>query len=729
MLLVLGILITIGLCQTRLVQYMAEKAYFSSETFMTTLAELTAYLKQTQVEDKKLYYKKYENLDNLIYHIEVSDEKGTKIYTNNQVPNAEPEDLREASKFYIKITFQDAYNYLIEKDGEYLGKSSMDFQSAFNRIVRPKMMGRQSEELGYINLDVQYFVLDKAIEPTDFVYNNIEKHKYSYILKTFIFVHLILVTGYFVLITLESDKGKLEGKAWTVFRNVSIELKIALALFLYMKTRTVYWRLIQPNVLMRILYGDMETRIYWIGVYIIGGIILTCSIAWYIVDIVYLLKSGNLKLIKEKSFIIKHKDKILEILRKIGGAVYRVIGIDLAKTFYIKLQILNLLHTFALIFMAIVASDEVDTAFFIGIIYVIIACIGAIGIAWEFNCLKKQVMKITPAPKECAMKFPYIKTLIGLVLYAVALFVLILLSDTDEWFVIITALVIGGVVGIWSHMYASGYKELYDYVQGINERRVGHKPTRSFLGPIIDELSLIDEGFQNAVNKELISQKMKTELISNVSHDLKTPLTSIINYVDLLKKEDLTSEKRQEYIKILDQKSQRLKILIEDLFEASKTASGNLELLKEDIDLVALLKQTLGELAEKISMSTLQFKVNMPEEKVVCELDGKRTYRIFENLIGNILKYAAPHSRVYIDYIIEEEISIVFKNISAYEMNFTADEIIERFKRGDQSRHTEGSGLGLAIAKNLTELQGGAFNITIDGDLFKVIVKFPKKSI
>jgi len=245
--------------------------------------------------------------------------------------------------------------------------------------------------------------------------------------------------------------------------------------------------------------------------------------------------------------------------------------------------------------------------------------------------------------------------------------------------------------------------------------------------PIAKNLNNIKDGFKLAVEKEIKSQRMKAELISNVSHDLKTPLTSIISYVDLLKKEDISKETQQEYIGILDQKSQRLKSLIEDLFEASKASSGNMELYLENVDVIALFRQTLGELEEKINQSTLQIKTNVPEKKIICALDGKRTYRIFENIISNILKYGMPNSRVYIDVLEDgEDVSFIFKNISSYEMNFDAAEITERFTRGDKSRNTEGSGLGLAITKSLIELQNGTLEINIDGDLFKLAVKFPK---
>jgi signal transduction histidine kinase len=230
-------------------------------------------------------------------------------------------------------------------------------------------------------------------------------------------------------------------------------------------------------------------------------------------------------------------------------------------------------------------------------------------------------------------------------------------------------------------------------------------------------------GFKKSLENEIKSERLKSELITNVSHDLKTPLTSIINYVDLLKKEDLTNEQAKVYIEVLDRKSQRLKVLIDDLFEAAKMASGEVELNLEKVDVTALLQQSLAELHEKINSSSLIFKVKIPEEKVYANLDGKKTWRVFENLINNILKYSLPKTRVYIDLIEENNnIIITMKNISAYEMDFDNSEIFERFKRGDKSRSTEGSGLGLAIAKSILELQGGSLSIEIDGDLFKAVV-------
>ena len=246
--------------------------------------------------------------------------------------------------------------------------------------------------------------------------------------------------------------------------------------------------------------------------------------------------------------------------------------------------------------------------------------------------------------------------------------------------------------------------------------------------PLGKELEGVQQGFAKAVAEEAKSQNMKSELITNVSHDLKTPLTAIITYVDLLKNPEITEEERRSYIETLDMKSQRLKVLIEDLFEVSKANSGNVKMNFMEVDVVKLMKEVRVELADKIEQSNLDFRWNLPKEKVILELDGQRSYRIFENLINNAIKYAMPFTRVYVDILDKEsEVIITFKNMSAQELNFDAEHLTERFVRGDSSRNSEGSGLGLAIAKSFTELQNGKFDISIDGDLFKVTINFLKK--
>jgi signal transduction histidine kinase/uncharacterized protein YdcH (DUF465 family) len=243
---------------------------------------------------------------------------------------------------------------------------------------------------------------------------------------------------------------------------------------------------------------------------------------------------------------------------------------------------------------------------------------------------------------------------------------------------------------------------------------------------LASNINSITDGLKKAVDSELKSERLKTELITNVSHDIRTPLTSIITYVDLLKTEKDPS-KVEQYIEVLDQKSKRLKVLTDDLFDAAKASSGNIPVHFERIDIISLITQGLGEVNDKIEDLHLTFKFNYPKDKVYIRADGKLLWRSIENVLSNIFKYALKGSRVYID--IEDagnEILLTFKNISAYELNISADELMERFKRGDESRSSNGSGLGLSIAKSLIEIQKGKFTIQVDGDLFKSMIYLPK---
>ncbi|MGI6007020.1 MAG: histidine kinase dimerization/phospho-acceptor domain-containing protein [Ruminococcus sp.] len=235
----------------------------------------------------------------------------------------------------------------------------------------------------------------------------------------------------------------------------------------------------------------------------------------------------------------------------------------------------------------------------------------------------------------------------------------------------------------------------------------------------------VGDGLQSAVKKTMKNERLKAELITNVSHDIKTPLTSIINYVDLLKRENIQDPKIKGYIDVLDAKSQRLKQLTDDLIEASKVSTGNVELHMSNLQVQQLLQQACGEFDDKLSEKSLSVMLKQAEEPVIITADGKQLWRIFENLLNNIYKYAMPGTRVYIDLTVSGGKAVLaFKNISEYPLNISADELTERFTRGDTSRSTQGSGLGLSIAKNLTELQGGRFEIYLDGDLFKVTLIF-----
>lgn len=244
-----------------------------------------------------------------------------------------------------------------------------------------------------------------------------------------------------------------------------------------------------------------------------------------------------------------------------------------------------------------------------------------------------------------------------------------------------------------------------------------------------ENLNNIGQGMQKAVDARMKSERFKTELITNVSHDIKTPLTSIVNYVDLLKKEDITDEKLLEYISVLDRQSLRLKKLTEDLVEASKASSGNIEVNPVRTDMLELLQQSVGEYAGRLEENGLETVIRSAGAEAIVLADGRLLWRVFDNILSNICKYSQPGTRIYMD--IDRaggKISATIKNTSKYELNITAGELMERFVRGDISRATEGSGLGLSIAKSLTELQKGSFDISIDGDLFKVIICFNSES-
>lgn len=345
-----------------------------------------------------------------------------------------------------------------------------------------------------------------------------------------------------------------------------------------------------------------------------------------------------------------------------------------------------------------------------------------------FKFLKKSLVKTSKLTRS----MPLSKRIVGLTIICIAvnLFLMIIAIGSYNPFIAIisSGLTIGGLsYYILKKLWYLSY--IMDGTQRIKNGDIHHK--LKLIGEdnfttLADNINNIRDGLDKAIDNQLKSERMKSELITNVSHDLKTPLTSIINYVELIKKEEnISPGYLKDYVNVLDSKSKRLKILIEDLFEASKASSGNIELNMEKIDLTQLLRQSIGEMEEKLSEASLDLKINMPEEKTYVRADGRRLYRVLENLLINISKYSLPNTRVYIDIIEEDnKVKLTMKNISSYELNFDPEEIMERFKRADDSRNTEGSGLGLAIARDLVNLQGGTFSIDIDGDLFKSIVEF-----
>lgn len=242
---------------------------------------------------------------------------------------------------------------------------------------------------------------------------------------------------------------------------------------------------------------------------------------------------------------------------------------------------------------------------------------------------------------------------------------------------------------------------------------------------LAEGLNEIGAGLENAVNGRMKSERFKTELITNVSHDIKTPLTSIINYTDLLKKENIETEPVKGYIEVLDRQSERLKKLINDLLEASKASSGNIKMEIAEVDAGLMLEQVYGEYQDKFEKAGLTGIVTKPSETVHIKADVNHLFRVFDNILSNVVKYAQPDTRVYIDLIKNaDKVTIAFKNISKEKLNITGEELMERFVRGDRARNTEGSGLGLSIAKSLTNLMGGELEIIVDGDLFKVEVRF-----
>lgn len=295
--------------------------------------------------------------------------------------------------------------------------------------------------------------------------------------------------------------------------------------------------------------------------------------------------------------------------------------------------------------------------------------------------------------------------------------------------IIICALNIGVLVLLLRQ--AKGEQSIRDATKALADGNLEYQPpVMKRLGTeqeIIDNINHLSDGLHKAVEKNIYDERMKAELITNVSHDIKTPLTSIINYVGLIKQENIENEKVTHYIEVLDKKSQRLKQLTEDLVEVSKITSGNIELERVPIDFAELLRQSLGEFEDKFGERELQLIDNIQDHSYMIFADGRRTYRILENLFQNIYKYAMPKTRVYIDLINQSErIFLSIKNISMAPLNINADELMERFVRGDQARTTEGSGLGLSIARDLVKMQDGEFQIYLDGDLFKVMISFPE---
>ena len=294
---------------------------------------------------------------------------------------------------------------------------------------------------------------------------------------------------------------------------------------------------------------------------------------------------------------------------------------------------------------------------------------------------------------------------------------LVLLADVGVFYVVLNGLLLKEKLKKGIEEIALGNMEYQIPLQGLRGENL----------KLAEMINGIANGFHMAVEEAMKNERLKTDLITNVSHDIKTPLTSIINYVAILKQSDIADPKIQGYLDILEAKAQRLKTLTEDVVEASKVSSGNISLEYMDVDLVEMIQQTEGEMAEKFEARNLKMIVNLPAEPAVVHVDGRRMWRVLENIFGNAAKYAMPGTRVYADLKLEEDtVDLSLKNVSEHQLNISADELTERFIRGDLSRSSEGSGLGLPIAQSLTTMQGGTFNLYLDGDLFRVNIRFPR---
>lgn len=294
---------------------------------------------------------------------------------------------------------------------------------------------------------------------------------------------------------------------------------------------------------------------------------------------------------------------------------------------------------------------------------------------------------------------------------------LVLLADVGVFYVVLNGLLLKEKLKKGIEEIALGNMEYQIPLQGLRGENL----------KLAEMINGIANGFHMAVEEAMKNERLKTDLITNVSHDIKTPLTSIINYVAILKQSDIADPKIQGYLDILEAKAQRLKTLTEDVVEASKVSCGNISLEYMDVDLVEMIQQTEGEMAEKFEARNLKMIVNLPAEPAVVHVDGRRMWRVLENIFGNAAKYAMPGTRVYADLKLEEDtVDLSLKNVSEHQLNISADELTERFIRGDLSRSSEGSGLGLSIAQSLTTMQGGTFNLYLDGDLFRVNIRFPR---
>ena len=721
---IIDIVSYIGIGQSNLVKQMEQNTYLQSEDFICTLADLTYYLGQCRIEDNGERDERYDSLQDLLYYIEgegklahnnVKLKKQNIDYLDSKVDfYTQLGGLKENSDFFMSITITG--DTITGLESSLNNKSQMTrFKGRYATLVN-----HHEDDYTEIEAKVYFFIPKGQVLKNDYLASQVIE--YNGVIQNFIYImtQIVCIGIYLILLAITTPIATKDDWGIRLIKRIPIEIKVIMYMVFYKVVKEIVWFIDYSNEgnIYSNLFIDSKALSIGYGILVVG---LLSVLGYGIRDLIGYYQDGIVQSVKENSIFFK---------KNVMSRLLRLVGVDIRYPAMMKLFLLNMGHLIVLSALIFISATDFLDAIRWAMIWCSFGVIFTFAINKDWQKIIEQVEHINVSEKgiEHLDRLKKYKSylILGITSYTVILFALISLSSEESFLGFILAIGISVGVAVISWKVTESSREIYIYITQILNLKNDIKSV-TFLSPIVGVLSEVEESFNEAVQKEVTSQRMKTELISNVSHDLKTPLTSIISYIDLLKREDLSKEEQKKYIEILDKQSQRLKILIEDLFEASKAASGNIEFVTEEIDLVALLKQTLGEMSEKVECSNLQFKVNIPDEKVMCKLDGRRTYRIFGNLVNNILKYAAPYSRVYIEFSIEEDETIInFKNMSAKEMNFTAEEIVERFKRGDESRHTEGSGLGLAIAKNLTELQGGVFEIYIDGDLFKVTLRFKR---
>lgn len=386
---------------------------------------------------------------------------------------------------------------------------------------------------------------------------------------------------------------------------------------------------------------------------------------------------------------------------------------------------------FSLIFMVTTTVRRLKTKTFLSTSILWIACVWCARLTIRcFKAIGRWIKGVRHIFSD--MKITAKFTIACVILYIIEFYLLITVGDWDPGgFWIWSTIICIGVYVICAK-WILGYRKIEDGIEHISNGETDYQISKKYmpkgLEKSADSLNNISRAVAASAQKQIKAERFRTELITNVSHDLKTPLTSIVNYVDLLSAEPMESEKRKEYIEVLQRQSSRLKKLLFDLVEASKASTGNINTVIEPTNISTLLNQAAGEYTDKARKRGLEISMDLPENDIYLNTDGRLLWRVFDNLLGNACKYSMPGTRIYMSRQKEENRrSVIFKNISKDRLNISADELMERFVRGDSSRNTEGSGLGLSIAQSLTEILGGKLEISIDGDLFKAIVKIENR--